>query len=231
MKKKTYVLGVAVLLAALLALAGVAQSAMWVGAELGGNFTSNPNVSIGGTTINQSTPINAAVIGGATIGYDFVNTGFGAYAWPDWMKYFSFAADFTYNRLSINAGPDGLQRILPGGSRLDGYAMALTFLFMGHYGFFPDSEIPGGRVNPYLGVGPGIVWSGFPQTNNAVGNLNATNIALVAEAGIRWVCFKSVSVDTAFRYRYVVPSYDIGNTSVNVPLNMFSFLVRANYHF
>ena len=40
MKKKMYVLGVAAVLAALLALSGVAQSAMWVGGEIGGNFNS-----------------------------------------------------------------------------------------------------------------------------------------------------------------------------------------------
>ena len=40
MKKKAYSLGVAVLLAALLAFAGVGQSAMWVGAESGANFPS-----------------------------------------------------------------------------------------------------------------------------------------------------------------------------------------------
>jgi len=38
MKKKMYVLGVAALVAALLALSGVAQSAMWVGAEIGANI-------------------------------------------------------------------------------------------------------------------------------------------------------------------------------------------------
>ncbi len=40
-------------------------------------------------------------MGGVTVGYDFVNAGFGGYAYPDWMKYFSFAVDFTYNRLTI----------------------------------------------------------------------------------------------------------------------------------
>ena len=35
MKKKMYVLGVAALVAAMLAMSGVAQSAMWVGAEVG----------------------------------------------------------------------------------------------------------------------------------------------------------------------------------------------------
>ncbi len=46
------------------------------------------------------------MIGGVTIGYDFVNAGFGAYAWPDWMKYFSFATDFTYNQLFIGGDKD-----------------------------------------------------------------------------------------------------------------------------
>ena len=31
---------------------------------------------------------------------------------------------------------------------------------MAHYGFMPDSEVPSGRINPYLGVGPAIVWTG-----------------------------------------------------------------------
>ena len=48
MKKKMYVLGVAALVAALLALSGVAQSAMWVGAELGGNFNAYPDITVSG---------------------------------------------------------------------------------------------------------------------------------------------------------------------------------------
>ena len=46
MKKRMYVLGVAALLAALLALSGVAQSAMWVGGEIGGNFNVGVNMSV-----------------------------------------------------------------------------------------------------------------------------------------------------------------------------------------
>ena len=34
--------------------------------------------------------------------------------------------------------------------------VAWTFLFMAHYGFMPDSEVPSGRINPYIGVGPAI---------------------------------------------------------------------------
>jgi hypothetical protein len=250
MKKRMYVLGVAALLAALLALSGVAQSAMWVGAELGGNFQPDTHMTTGSSS--GSAVIRPSVIGGATIGYDFVNAGFGAYAWPDWMKYFSFAMDLTYNKLFIGGDKDsGFGRVLSEGSRVNGYEVAWTFLFMAHYGFLPDSEVPGGRINPYIGVGPAIVWTGIEGTlpyqfknqtpvviqpaeriksSNFGGS--AMNVALVVEPGIRWVCFKNVSVDTAFRWRYSVPSWGTDGVTIKAnPLSQFAFLLRANYHF
>lgn len=248
MKKKTYLFGVAVLLAALLT-AGAAQAAMWVGAEIGGNFIASTTTNYNGTSLG-GTSFSPAVIGGGTIGYDFVNAGFGAYNWPDWMKYFSVATDVTYNRINVNSGgTGGIGSVLTSGSRLEGYALAWTFMLMAHYGFLPDSEIPTGRVNPYIGVGPAVVWSGIdagsitygpiPATGvvggirRGMGAGHSTNIALVVEPGIRWVCFKNVSVDTAFRYRYLNPSWSVNpnNGTISNTLNMFSFLVRANYHF
>ena len=74
MKKKTYVLGVAVLLAGLLALSGVAQSAMWVGGELGGNINANPTMSVhtpGGFSASHQTEIRPSVIGGVTRAFLF----------------------------------------------------------------------------------------------------------------------------------------------------------------
>jgi hypothetical protein len=249
MKKKMYVLGVAALVAAMLALSGVAQSAMWVGAELGGNFPlkSDINANLGpfdGTLTGVG--IQPSVIGGATIGYDFVNSGFGAYAWPDWMKYFSFAMDITYNKLNINGGQVvgstfqgvnlGNVVLLPGDMKLKGYEFAWTFLFMAHYGFLPDSEVPAGRIHPYIGVGPAILWSGFENPIRS-GGTTAMNVALVVEPGIRWMALSNVSIDTAMRYRYAVPSYDLGNVpglgafTLAPTLHQFAFLVRANYHF
>jgi hypothetical protein len=243
MKKKMYVVGMAVLVASLLALPGVAQAAMWVGAELGGNFNAPMTFRVNGTSVGD-TYVQPSVIGGATIGYDFVNSGFGAYAWPDWMKYFSVATDITYNRLVAPSSAGGLANAFPGGSRFNGYEIAWTFLAMAHYGFLPDSEVPGGRINPYIGVGPAVVFSGgdytipvnILQVNqawriNPRHTANSTNIALVVEPGIRWVALPQVSIDTAFRYRYMAPSWGGNVYNLSTTVNQFAFLVRANYHF
>ena len=244
MKKKTYVLGMAVLVAAMLAMSGVAQSAMWVGAEIGVNGQPKIDMSVDGRGVSdsRSTGILPRVIGGATIGYDFVNAGFGAYAWPAWMQYFSFAMDLTYNRLTVkqNFGTGAGQFFAPS-SIMNGSELAWTFLFMAHYGFLRDSEVPSGRINPYIGVGPAIVWTTIDATLpvGPPGNLinynagdSAMNVALVVEPGIRWVCLPNVSIDTAFRYRYSQPSWTLNDVTLKAnPLHQFAFLLRANYHF
>jgi hypothetical protein len=243
MKKKMYVLGVAALVAAMLALSGVAHSAMWVGAEIGGNFPLNSDIKVDAGPINGTltgVTIQPSVMGGAMIGYDFVNSGFGGRAWPDWMKYFSFATDITYNKLNIRGGQDvgatfqgvNLGNVfLPDNLYLKGYEVAWTFLFMAHYGFLPDSEVPAGRIHPYIGVGPAILWSGF-ENPGGNGGANAVNIALVVEPGIRWMAFSNVSIDTAMRYRYAVPSYEIANNvNLRPTLHQLAFFLRANYHF
>jgi opacity protein-like surface antigen len=245
MKQKMCMLGVAALVFALLALSGVAQSAMWVGGELGGNFNAYPNMTVDapGLSVTKQTEVRPGVIGGATLGYDFVNAGFGAYAWPDWMKYFSFALDVTYNRFSIQERGPGIGSFFSPNSRLNGYEVALTFLFMAHYGFLPDSEVPAGRIHPYIGVGPAIVWTGVEGTLPAIvprGNAtyssnygdNAMNVALVVEPGVRFMAFKNVSVDVAMRYRYSAPSWDANGATIKTnALHQFAPLIRASYHF
>lgn len=245
MKKKMYVLGVAALVAAMLAMSGVAQSAMWVGGEIGGNFNGYPQMSVNtlGFSRNLETEIRPSVIGGVTVGYDFVNSGFGAYNYPSWMQYFSFALDFTFNKVDIQDAGPGIGRFFSNNSRLNGKEEALTFLFMFHYGFMKDSEIPAGRIHPYLGIGPAIVWTQvqgtfpiFTVAGDRVRSANwgddAMNVALVVEPGVRFVALPNVSIDVAMRYRYSAPSWEGNGVTVKTnALHQFAPLVRANYHF
>jgi hypothetical protein len=250
MKKKSCVLGLAVLLAALMALTGVAQSAMWVGGQIGGNFVPEATIN---SVYDGNASFNSSVIGGAALGYDFVNAGFGAYAWPDWMKYFGVFTDFTYNRLDLrgqtwpavppysSAGNASVALsgsavpFLGSNNRIEAYAAVWSFMLMAHYPFLPDAEVPAGRLNPYIAVGPGIVFSNI-DVGNGYGSASSVNVALVVEGGIRFMCLKNVSLDAACRYRFCQPSYDLevlgqDHTLTIESLHQISFLFRANYHF
>ena len=63
------------------------------------------------------------------------------------------------------------------------------------------------------------------------------NVALVVEPGIRWMCFKNVSIDTAMRYRYSAAflglQYNdwIVNASRLIRCTSLPSWLRANYHF
>ena len=284
--RKIYVLSLALLVAAMMALP--ANAAMWVGGEIGGNFVPSTSVTASGTGNITGTTVpvffgvkwkdvsfQPAVMGGLTVGYDFVNAGFAGYAWPDWMKYFGFIVDFTYNRVAIRnqflpvtgsiiAG-GGIGNITSAvfphangylfsatGATANGSIPVLAFLFYGHYGFFPDSEITIGRVHPYLGVGPAIAWTNLDLGPYGMGTATSTNIALAVEGGVRFILLPNVTCDLGFRYRYLQPSWSHGG-NMTVPnafpggalvhlspaalavsvdqINSMSVLCRVNYHF
>ena len=132
-------------------------------------------------------------------------------------------------------------------------------MFAGRYGFLPDSEVPFGRLQPYVAVGPAIMFSslqpkvladeiglttgnptGFVLTNSP-GSQSSTNICLVVDAGIRYMCLKNVSIDISFKYRYAQPSFSymvwpyctnfLGKFTLNPTYNLFSGQVGVAYHF
>ena len=247
MNKKAFrLVGLAFLVLTLVALPCVASAAMWVGVELGGNFVNSTDLDVNAaatpTVTFKNLKVNPSVIAGVTLGYDFVKEGFAGYNWPEWMKYFSFATDFTYNRFDFNQQRRDVEiggialgsAVLP---KVEGYMAAWTFLFMAHYGFFPDSEVPAGRLHPYIGVGPAVLFSGIDGGGFGAGNASSTNIALVTEAGLRFMALKNVSLDAAFRYRYATPSYSFndggvgGSTDLGLTAHQFTFLFRTSYHF
>jgi opacity protein-like surface antigen len=239
--KKSYLV---LMLALTLVLApGVGQSAMWVGGQIGGHFMSNTDADVSAAVLTGTVhdlKIEPSVIGGITIGYDFIKEGFLGYAWPDWMKYFGVAVDFTYNRMDLRSQN---RDVTVGGvtvsnfpfPKVEGYSAVWTLLFYAHYGFLPDSVCPSGRVHPYVGVGPAVLLSGLNISWLNQSDSSA-DIALVVEAGVRFFALKNVSLDTSFRYRYAQPSYSytLAGTPIDIDMNdfnSFSFLFRANYHF
>jgi opacity protein-like surface antigen len=264
---KFYQVLVVLALTAVLTVAAVpARAEMYIEAYLGGNFAGSAADAISGnwTDATGSGPfsftspghINPAVLGGLKLGTWFVKEGFLGMNYPDWMKYLGFYLDFSYHRLDFRRGKGTWINPTVPDSYLDtcfteGTAATLAFMFAVRYGFLPDSEVPFGRLQPYVGVGPAILFSTQqPSFFNVPGtgpwsikapSRGSADLALAVEAGLRWMALKNVSVDASFKYRYATPSYNYSGIVDNMgavqsftfspTYNLFSFQVGAAYHF
>lgn len=279
--KKIGVLVVALAVAFL--FVGVASAEMYVEGYIGAAQAENTNMgtsikefpSLGGTgpfryDLNTPGKSDVTVLGGLKIGTWFVKEGFLGYNYPDWMKYFGFYTDFSYQNLTMRNQKISGQDFTPVGStspfanirgqfQANGSVATWAFMFAGRYGFFPDSEVPFGRLQPYVAVGPAIMFStmkpqvaadevdlttgnptGFVLTNSP-GSQSSTNICLAVDAGIRYMCLKNVSIDISFKYRYAQPSFSytglaalddsLGKFTLNPTYNLFSGQVGVAYHF
>lgn len=272
-RKAVWTLGVLFLMAALLAVAVPAKAEMYVEAYIGANTASSfdKSTTINFNGINNSATgnipggPNAAVIGGLKVGTWFVPTGFLGYGYPDWMKYFGFYTDFSFHRLDARQQDFGVLTKIGGANgfsignfKSEGTVATWAFMLAARYGFFQDSEVPFGRLQPYVAAGPAIMWSTQRpkvtqnQTNTWLGptgwglscnDSSSTNIALAVDAGIRYMCLKNVSLDASFKYRYANPSYSYSGFAANLAgvssysmkyeptLSLFSFQLGAAYHF
>lgn len=193
-----------------------------------------------GFSANVPGDIDTYVLGGLKLGYWFTPQGTYAAAWyQDWMKYFGFYTDISYHRLSYSNqagtwnGTLGVSRGVIGFDS-SGYALTWAFMFAARYGFLPDSEVPFGRLQPYIAVGPALIFSaqrvnarwtvpafGFANGINT-DNAYSTDVGIATEVGLRYFFNKAVSVEASFKYRYFSPSYSFsGSTALPVvPFNM-----------
>jgi hypothetical protein len=260
MKKRVIsVLGLMFLAAALVLIPATSGAEMYVEAYLGGVAGASDSMSqpfggstvVGGNTYSTSgvanlpgTLDNPFFMGGLKLGTWFVKEGFLGYEYPDWMKYLGFYIDFSYHRLNfrrqaatysqnffVNGAPFVSNPV--GGDLTwgtEGNAATLAFMFAARYGFLPDSEVPFGRLQPYIAVGPAIMFTSQEQKfivqnyNNVaghpvgpitaiyqgvgLGSQSAAVICLAVEAGIRYMALKNVSIDVSFKYRWAQPSFD-----------------------
>ncbi|MHB8069838.1 MAG: outer membrane beta-barrel protein [Desulfobaccales bacterium] len=279
--KKTCLLAVLALAAVLLIVPVGAKAEMYVEAYLGGGLSSDLGDSsfhqyynsgiFAGTSNIGALPGHAQpyVLGGLKIGTWFVKEGFLGYNYPDWMKYLGFYLDFSYHRLDVKNESFGKNQLTAAGVpfafgsaefKSEGTVATLAFMFPVRYGFFPDSEVPFGRLQPYVAVGPAILFStqnptlnvmstaagagGTVSTAQTYGSQSSTNIALAVDAGLRYMALKNVSIDASFKYRWANPSYSYSGSYANAivntgttsfkyepTLNLFSFQLGAAYHF
>lgn len=109
---------------------------------------------------------------------------------------------------------------------------------VGRYGFFKDSEVPFGRLQPYVGIGPGLVCM-YDQQDAA------KNFSIDVMAGIRYMMLKNVSVYVEYKYdhqfdaemethTFIVPPNFTGGTqggTAHLPMDLHRIVLGVAYHF
>lgn len=266
-KKIVSFLGVMILAVALVTLSGPAKAEMYVEGYIGGaqavssgqtinTFVSNP----AGPWRSYSTYVTGhydpSVVGGLKIGTWFVKEGFLGYNYPDWMRYFGFYLDFSYHRLNIQRrqfsgtsifGNHGFATAVST-FETEGNAATLAFMFAARYGFLSDSEVPFGRLQPYIAVGPAILFASQQPTkfNTNIttwsdgttllgrsfkpGSRSGVFLALAVDAGVRWMALKNVSIDVFFNYRYAQPSFEYIAADYYTGFSATTFTLSPTYH-
>lgn len=113
----------------------------------------------------------------------------------------------------------------------EGSAWTLAFMFVGRYGFLPDSDVPFGRLQPYIAVGPAIFFSHMEIDPG--GSDSQHDLGLAVESGVRYMALKNVSVNLAFKYRYFESSYRGFNFTgtIEPTFHLFSGILGVAYHF
>jgi opacity protein-like surface antigen len=186
--------------------------------------------------------IDPSVIVGGKFGYWFSREGALRANYPGLMKYLGLELDISYHPL--NWGRQGVV-ISPIGYPMqiknDGFMVTAAFLVMGRYGFLPDKEVPFGRLQPYLGIGPTIV---FTKTDLNIGpdyQSSEGDFGFMVETGLRYMLWKNVSINAECKYRYLQAHVDADSRVFGMPYplyapmattyNLFSLTFGVAYHF
>ncbi len=142
--------------------------------------------------------------------------------------------NFSSNKIRRNQGrisppvPGGPTNVLTQPDWLKIWDMQCNLL--ARYGFLPDKEVPFGRLQPYVGVGPGFEVI-YGKTDAA------KNFAPEALAGIRYMCTQNIAVFFEYKFSYqfkieyekVSVANQKGTMTFDVPHHRIVFGV--SYHF
>jgi opacity protein-like surface antigen len=185
----------------------------YVGGFLGPSLIQRTDWTFNNLTTAKNVALSAGVLGGLKFGY-FTH----AYPW------FGLEAETNYTRQDVWNQTIPVSPAIPGGNRAslptsNWYIWNSSIKLMGRYGFLPDSEVPFGRLQPYVGIGPGfeVIYS---QADSA------KNFSLEVEAGLRYMMLKNVSAFLEYKFSQ---QWNVELEMQNLYTNTTSFTRTATF--
>lgn len=174
---------------------GLFPGEFYVGGYLGGSLVPSTDLNFmkgltperGGKVTARGQQFEPAVVGGLKIGY-FLQS----------IPYLGFEAETNYSNNYVYRQRVSLSRPVRGSSKAvlptdDWATWTMALHVVGRYGFLPDAEVPFGRLQPYVGLGPGLVVI-YDEVDAA------KNFAVDVMAGVRYMMLKNVSAFVEYKF-------------------------------
>jgi opacity protein-like surface antigen len=119
---------------------------------------------------------------------------------------------------------------------IDVQTVPLSVLLMARYGFLKDEEFPGGRLQPYAGLGPGLF---FSNANGTIGfhdvNDTSKNVGLDFRLGLLFRFDSNWGAFAEYRFTHVSPSWSVdvfgGKTDADTTFNTHHGVLGVSYRF
>lgn len=131
-------------------------------------------------------------------------------AWLEAQRYVGGALDLSFFAPDGEGGYDGV----------DLRAYPISALLMGRFPLLESDDLPGGRLQPYLGVGPSLLISEMKVAIPNVGNARDTSLDLGFDGrlGATYLFMPGFGVFLEYRFTYFEPEYDEIHRGVEVNL-------------
>jgi opacity protein-like surface antigen len=168
----------------------------YVGGYVGGSLVQDTDlkfeagiVPAGGNVTAFKQKFEPAVVGGLKFGY-----------FCQQIPYLGLEAETNFARNYVRNQQVTLSRPVQGTTQAilpndNWVAWTMALHIVGRYGFLPDKEVPFGRLQPYVGIGPGLVIL-YDEVDAA------KNFAIDVMAGLRYMMLKNVSAFVEYKFSH-----------------------------
>ncbi len=205
---------------------GLFPGEFYVGGYLGASLVQSTDLKFddgifpaGGTLNTSKQKFEPSAVGGLKFGY-FLQS----------LPYLGLEAETNYARNYVREQRVTLSRPVLGTTQAilpaDNWSTwTLALHIVGRYGFLPDQEVPFGRLQPYVGLGPGLVMV-YDEVDAA------KNFAIDAMAGLRYMLLKNVSAFVEYKFSHQFDVELDSHAFVPVAANGTAlYLQRGTAHF
>jgi opacity protein-like surface antigen len=214
----------------------------YAGGYLGVAFTPSQDLSYPGFYLNNLVSAPTAQGSATLFGNKFINslTGgvkFGYFTHS--IPYLGLEVESSVNNSYVKSRTLSVNRVIQGVSQVtvpnDFWINWTTALHLvGRYGFLPDKEVPFGRLQPYVGIGPAFIIL-YEEVDSA------KNFGIDVMAGVRYMFTKNIAAFVEYKYNhqwdveienhaFYLPSGAVGQGTAHFDFDCHKVVAGVAYH-